>query len=244
MQYSQALIPSKQKIDVICHIKGTNESHAVHTMHVSESVHQNRKVYLFKTQGEGGYNKYKNVRWEKTSRVIDDNGLIRPLESEITIKDQNNNIIVHYSISYNYETKKIKFVIDDREMSKVKTKTFPIKGPVCDDVNMIYFLKAYAANAGEKTHEYFYLLTNEPDMYRVRVKAKEYEVLDLPLGSIDTVKIQAQADFGALTNVIGALFPPTYLWYENQPPYHWVQYEGLDGGPRAENVRAVVQQIE
>jgi len=35
---------------------------------------------------------------------------------------------------------------------------------------------------------------------------------------------------GILTGLSNALIPPTFIWYAEEGPYMWLQYEGLETG--------------
>lgn len=239
--YSNALLPKEEKLDVICTLKDNGESHAKHSMLINSFQENDQWYYEFSAEGFGDYDTFKNVHWTKQSTVIDANGLLKPLKSEIKIYNRDGKLNTRYAISYDYRQNKVHFYTDGPEYSKPRHHSFPIKGPICDDVTMIHFLKAYIPRLDNKGDEYFYLVTNEPNVYKVRVVEDKRETLDLPIGRLDTVKIQAYALMGPLTHMMKAILPPTYLWYEDKYPYNWVKYQGLDGGPNSENIIAVVE---
>lgn len=238
--YSNALIPKKERLDVVCMLHDTVAPHAKHSMLINSYEDNDQWYYEFTAHGEGTYDTFRDVRWTKKSQVIDANGILKPLRSVINVYNQDESLNTRYTIEYDYRENRVHFYTDGPEYSKPRHHSFTIKGPICDDVTMIHFLKTYAANVGRPGYEHFYLVTNEPNVYKVNIVEKAREVLDLPIGRINTVKIQAYASMGPLTQVMKAILPATYLWYEDQYPYHWVQYQGLDGGPHSENIKAVV----
>lgn len=35
---------------------------------------------------------------------------------------------------------------------------------------------------------------------------------------------------GLFTGLVGVFIPPTFVWYSEEPPHNWLQYEGLETG--------------
>ena len=56
------------------------------------------------------------------------------------------------------------------------------------------------------------------------------EILDLPSRKVEAIKLRLIPNLGLLTGVIGSLIPPTFVWYIDQAPYEWLQYQGLETG--------------
>jgi len=126
----------------------------------------------------------------------------------------------------------------DEKGNILDEEIFEIKGPVCDDITMFCFLKSYAANRDKEKFKNFYLLTNEPKLYKVDIKNRGTEDLKLPIGTVKAIKLQLMADLGPVTEIAAKIVPPTYFWYKNQYPYDWLQYEGKESGLKSANVVA------
>ena len=93
---------------------------------------------------------------------------------------------------------------------------------------MAFFLKAYVKHRDEPGYKNFYLLTNEPKLYKVNFKLVATETLDLPIGKKRALKIKTTGDMGIVDDILDKYVPHTYFWYEDSPDLQWLQYQGLE----------------
>jgi hypothetical protein len=91
------------------------------------------------------------------------------------------------------------------------------------------FLKTFVAHLNQYGYQTFYLLSSEPEIYKTTVKVIGPEVLDLPIGKINTIKLRLIPDLGQFEG-LGPMIPPTFVWYAQQEPHDWLKYEGLETG--------------
>ena len=94
-----------------------------------------------------------------------------------------------------------------------------------------------------KNYNQYYLLSNEPKHYDIRVKDLGIVDFKLPSGKvIKAIKIQTIPSFGLFTGIMAKLVPPTFLWYEAQEPHNFLQYEGLETGVGGAVITSTVMQ--
>ena len=139
--------------------------------------------------------------------------------------------------------KKIFCSLSDADGNITDEKTFPLKGLTADSATLTYVLKTYIARRNEKKYRDFYLLADKEKLYRVTIKEIGTEALDLPLGKTECVKLRLIPNLGILTGVIGSLIPPTFVWYIDEPPYEWLQYQGLETGIGSTHIRAHLEDL-
>src|SRR5439155_1670916 len=74
-----------------------------------------------------------------------------------------------------------------------------------------------------------HLLTNEPQLYAVKIEMRGRERVKTPAGEFDCYKIEVVPELGLL-NVARAFLPKTYMWFSASAPHFWVRYEGPENG--------------
>ncbi|MBU1148142.1 MAG: DUF3108 domain-containing protein [Candidatus Omnitrophica bacterium] len=191
-------------------------------------------VYHISSVGKGDYDKYQNVTWEITAEMEDRKGLLYPLYSITIIKGVN----IKYEKRFDYDKQKIFYSVSDSQRNIIEESVFPIKGLTAESATMTYVLKAFIAHRNDKSYRDFYLLSDKAKLYRVTIKPMGKEILDLPSGKVEAIKLRLVPNLGILTGVIGSLIPPTYVWYIDQPPYKWLQYQGMETGIGSTHIRA------
>lgn len=74
-----------------------------------------------------------------------------------------------------------------------------------------------------------HLLTNEPQLYRMKIEMRGKERVKTPAGEFDCFKIELVPQLGAL-GVFRSLLPKTFFWFSAAAPHFWVRYEGPESG--------------
>ena len=79
-------------------------------------------------------------------------------------------------------------------------------------------------------------------MYGVNLEFVKNEVLNLPGGKRNSIKIRLIADFIKLGDeLFDKIIPPTFVWYQDQPPYTWLKYQGMETGDPSPNIIAYLK---
>ncbi len=196
--------------------------------------------YKFAEQGKGDYDRYKDVTWEIVAEIEEKAGFLQTVYSMRIIRDRVGDVIVKYEKNFDYDKRKIYYTAVDGRGNIVKKATFPIKGKTTDNETLVYFLKTFVAHRNDKKYKSFYLISSEPRLYRVNIQTIGSEVLELPLGKMKAIKLRLIPDLGLLTNFSGALIPPTFIWYREESPHIWLQYEGLETGLGSSHIVAYI----
>ncbi len=196
--------------------------------------------YEFYRIGQGKCDKYQDIIWETTAQLNEKDGFLYLLNSSCTAKDAQGKTIVRYNKEFDYAKKIIYWRQLDSEGNIKKEARYPIKGKTTDDVTLMYFLKAYAANRNTPGYQTYYFLSNEPKLYKVNIKVIGTEMLDLPIGTKKAIKLKLTGDMGIVDDILDKYVPHTYVWYEDAPSFEWLQYEGLETSMQSANVVAYV----
>jgi len=206
-----------------------------------EKVFRDAKIfYKFYQKGNGDYDKYKTITWESAIEMEEKNKFLQVIYSRRTIKDKDGNIIIKHEKRFDYDKQKIYYTASDRNGAIIKKEIFPIKGLTVDNEGLISFMTTFAAHPNDKRYKSFYLISNEPRLYRINVKTMKPEVLELNAGKINAIKLRLIPDMGLLTSISNALIPPTFIWYTAQSPYTWLKYEGLETGLGSAHILAYI----
>lgn len=233
--------PYREETDTVIFIdKKTQEKRSELTYTFKKASSSEEIAFDFYRIGKGKCDKYQDITWETTARLEEKEGFLYLLHSSCTAKDSQQNIILRYEKEFDYEKKIIFWRKLDAQGRIKKEARFPIKGKTTDDVTLMYFLKKYVANRNTPGYKNYYFLSNEPRLYKVNIKVIGTETLDLPIGTKTAVKLKLTGDMGIIDDILDKYVPHTYVWYEDIPPYEWLQYEGLETSMQSANVIAYV----
>lgn len=216
--------------------------------HISFALRQinkdNKVLYKLTRQGRGDYDTYKKVYWTMEAEMEEKEGFLYTLYSKILITDKGKNVIISYEKRYDYEAGQIYWGAFDVNGDKIQQQVFPIKGRTADDVTMIHFLKPFVARRNEEAYKMFYLLTNEPNLYKTKIRVLGSEMVQSPFGKTRAVKLKLTADVGILDDVLDKFVPPTFIWYTEAKPYVWLKYQGFESGALSPYIIANLDEIE
>lgn len=186
-----------------------------------------QNIFTVTKNGQGRIDKYENASWTITAHLRNQHGFLETLDSVCHIKNKKGHTLAIYKKLYDYKKNIITWESYDKNETLKNKKDFPLKGKTCDDTTLIFFLKAFMPNINQE-EQFFYLLTNEPKLFKTKITFIGKEKLNLPGGEIEASKIKLTADIGILDDVLDRFVPKTYLWYSTTPPYHWLQYQGFE----------------
>ncbi|MDP8229880.1 MAG: hypothetical protein P9L93_02125 [Candidatus Gorgyraea atricola] len=237
-EISSSFMPETETKEITYVDKKSGEFRSKLNVSLKKISKDGRIIYQLSSTGKGNHDKYQDVVWESTAEMEDREGLLYPLYSITTIKEAMDGIDIKHEKRFDYDKRKIFYSISDSKGNIIKKAAFPIKGLTTESSTMTYVLKVFIANRNDKTYRDIYLLSDRAKLYRVTIKPMGKEILDLPSGKIEALKLRLVPNLGILTGVIGSLIPPTYVWYIDQPPYKWLQYQGLETGIGSTHIRA------
>lgn len=185
-------------------------------------------MYSLSQYGVGSYDIYTNTTWSTEAQIQVKDGLVTPLLSRSTVKDQQEEILFVIEKRFDQRQKKIYWKKKDAQGKTVKEAVFPIKGLTADDTTLFCVLKQCIVNQNQPGYKYFYLLTNEPRLYRTNIKVTGQEKLTTPQGTSDCLKVKLTGDMGIVDDILDKYVPHTYVWVKNTFPHDWIQYQGME----------------
>ena len=235
---SPAFMPEAEDKEVVYVDKKTGEERSRLSISLRKISRDDRIIYQISSRGKGDYDKYEDVTWETSSEIEEKQNLLYPLQSTTVIKEKSGQVSVMHKRRFDYNRKKIFCSLLNADGNIIEEKILPLKGLTADSATMTYVLKTYIARRNEKKYRDFYLLSDKEKLYRVTIKEIGTEILDLPSGKVESIKLRLIPNLGILTGMIGSLIPPTYVWYIDEPPCEWLQYQGLETGIGSTHIRA------
>ena len=195
-----------------------------------------QNTYNISQSGKGSYDDLEDISWTTESTVKEENNMLHPLKSIRTITNSEGTVLRTYEKVFDYQNKKVYCLIDNKAKNKAKKTIFPLKGITVDDTTLFFFLSSLLKKAQDDNYDSFYLLSNEPKLYKIKVELVKRETLDLPIGNIQCRKLKLITDMGILDRILRGLIPPTFAWHSESPPHFWVKYEGLEIGLGSKNI--------
>ncbi len=225
---------SKHRIETV------NRKNKKPRSYIDGSIKENilhKGIFDLRIHGKGDYAGYKDVVWISESQIKEGLDSIAVLKSstKVFLMDK---IIFQSEKNYNYTTKIATIELVNVKNKRTIRKKFPIRGPICDDVTLVYVFNKIIPLNNRPYIPRFYLLTDEPKLYHVMVTQRTDEILRFSSGPREAEKFQLRADLGPLTEPASKIVPPTYIWFPKDDQRHWLQYEGLETGYKTANILA------
>ncbi|MCX5687410.1 MAG: hypothetical protein NTV71_02010 [Candidatus Omnitrophica bacterium] len=229
-EISKAFMREHEKGTIVYIDKKASSQRSKSTFSTERTTENNKIIYKYAAWGKGDYDEYKNVSFYIEAQVEEKNGILYPIYSFNLIKNKNGDLIAKHEKKFDYTKQKIYYTISNGKEEILENFVFPMKGFTVDGPTMIHFLKTFVAHIGESSYKTFYLISEKGQLYRINIKDMGIETLELPMGKITAIKLQLIPQLGILTSVAKSLIPPTFVWYSEQEPYDWLQYDGLETG--------------
>jgi hypothetical protein len=192
-------------------------------------------------RGKGHFDRFKNVNLitEIVFHIEDDFVIIH--RSSTLLLDDSGKILASFEKFYDYIIKEATWRRTDGERNILDEQTFSFDGKICDEESLIVFLPPFLKNPQKPSPPYFYLLTNEPHLYKTRLDWKGEEHLLFPRGNIPALKVKLTGEVGVLDNILDRFVPATFIWFRQSPPHDWLQYQGFESNYRSAYVRSFIE---
>jgi hypothetical protein len=233
-------LPTAKQCVAVTNDKKTGEKIARTTITLKHKrPHPETHVFAHK-KGRGKIYNYTDAQWDMTAEMKIDGEFIKPLTTRTVIKDPQGRVLEKTVKSFDYASQQIVWEYYGQDDVLKKKKIFPIKGRTCDDVTLIYFLKPYLSEARRGKGNFFYLLTNEPQLFKTNITYFEDASLTLPWGTVPAVKLKLTGDVGIIDDILDKYVPHTYVWYRPAPPFEWLKYQGLEKNFRSRYIETYV----
>jgi hypothetical protein len=187
--------------------------------------------YLLQENGIGDYGKFQDIQWQLSSIMELKEGLLCPLFTLCVVKDKDTGQkIFTCRKDYDHFNQVISVIHRNAKDEVIEEFSFPLEGKTTDFATIVYFLKPLAADLQDKEPLRFQMLSSEPALYKVKARWAGAETVSIGGENVDTFKVRITPDLGLLGTMAGGLFPKTFLWYTQEPPYEWLKYQGLESG--------------
>lgn len=189
---------------------------------VQRIEHEGDPYLYIKEEGAGIYGKDKKYKsWVSEAYYLYKDGRATPYQTKLVYKDREGKILQTVTKIYDPEAKKAIVRLNGEE------KRFDFEADLIDKELLGTALQNYPF--AQKRDVEFHLITNEPTRYKITVKYRGTEKIEVDGKEVACHKLQMIPDLGLL-NVLGAFVPKTYFWYRIDPPHDYVRYEGLESG--------------
>ncbi len=239
-KWQPPFLPEEKYCNVITRDMRTSEKISEMSLHLKKTKSPEGESYSVHKEGRGKIYQYEDASWELDAQMMVEKGFIKPLTTSILIKDAQDTVLERCVKFFDYAKQQIKWEMYGKNNVLEKQKIFPLKGKTCDDVTLIYFLKPYLKEDSRQDENYFYLLTNAPQLFKTRITYFENEPLKLPWKKKTTIKLKLTADMGIIDDLLDKYVPQTYVWYTAEPPYAWLKYQGLEKNLHSRHIETFI----
>jgi hypothetical protein len=198
-------------------------------------------TYHLEVNGEGSFDKYKDVTWFSEANLRENQGYLENLFTKTSIRDRQGHILTIYVKHYDPLVGQITFRVIDGERNILEEFFFPMKGKTFDDVTSVFCLAPFLNQPANSPDSYFFLLNNEPRLLRIRLSIIGPEILHLGQKDISAIKVRLIPENGFWDSLLNRFVNPTYVWYRQDPPHEWLQYQGFDKNLTSPFIRSFIQ---
>lgn len=182
-----------------------------------------KNTYILTEEGNGIYFGFDcPVSWKAETEFSDDGEKIAPLRMKKTVMSADGRTLFEGAQEFDAEKGEVTCLKRWTESGKEVKKSLRYKGDVVNDLLLGRYVKRFLKNGDrQKT---FYLVTNDPDIYRIRAAIKDEEELDINGNKVTAYKIKIAPQGG-----LAAMFaPPTYVWHLAREKFNWLKYKGAE----------------
>lgn len=210
-------------IKVAAKDKASGENRWQSTLKTQKIKYQGKPFIYIEENGAGLYgNDEKLKEWKAEGYFHWDGTQLIPYSVKETMWDSEGNLVRNNEKFYDQEKGKVFCKVDDEE------KEFDFKSDLIDRQIIGICLMNYPFE--EKREFDFHLLTSIPSQYKMTMKHKGIETIEVGGEMIECHKLQMEPDLGGALNLINVFVPDTYFWYTVSSPHRFVRYEGLETG--------------
>lgn len=204
------------------------------------SREQGRSAVRFTETGRGHYYPYpQEIHWSLAA-VWNAQSRFSPLRFEKNISDSSGRLIATERKNFD----PIKSIVQfdrtrtggrsERKRLSVPYDTLTVEG-------IAGVLRFLPFNPWRPLSAHF--LTNEPQLYEIRIEMRGTESVKTPAGVFECYKLEIVPQLGIL-NVGRVFLPKTYFWFSVAAPHFWVRYEGPENGPGTPQIVMELQTYE
>ncbi|MCA9401879.1 MAG: hypothetical protein KC713_09640 [Candidatus Omnitrophica bacterium] len=231
---------------IICRLVQDESQQAEVALQIRREEAQDDSRYILTKNSYGNYERYTDIQWRSRSQLTERNGKLYVEESTTIFETRIGELIKKIEKRYDYATRRSEFIEYDNNGRVIRSRSFVIQGPICDDVTLNQFLRAWILSQEnfdplqpQRTKiPNIFLMTNEGKVYNVVVIYKGTENIMVHHRSIKAQKWQLMADLGPLTQAAASFVPPTYVWFEDNPAFQWIKYQGMESGYQSAYIEA------
>ena len=190
------------------------------------STEKGRRAVRFTEVGRGRVSPYlQPVRWSLEAVWIAD-GSFYPLRFEKTITDNDGHTIATERKIFDAAKATVQFERKrEGRAQEVKQLAAPPDTLTVEGIGGILRFLPFDNWRPFTMH----LVTNEPQLYEVKIEMRGKEQVKTSAGVFECFKIELVPQLGVL-EVLRPFVPKTYFWFSVAPPHFWVRYQGTENG--------------
>lgn len=193
---------------------------------------QGRTVVRFTETGRGRYAPYtEEIRWSLEA-VWSAQGAFSPLRFEKKITDASGRLLATERKNFNVAGSVVRFE-RTRVGGRPETKSLAAPRDTLAIEGIAGILRFLPFDSWRPFPAH--LLTNEPQLYDIKIEMRAKERVRTPAGVFESYKTEIVPQLGIL-NVVRPFLSKTYFWFTAAPPHFWVRYEGIENGPNSPQI--------
>ena len=180
-------------------------------------------LFLLKEAGSGVYSGFDGpVKWKTETEFSDDGSVITPIRMTKTFRSEDDTILFEGSQEFDAKNRWVTCAKRWPASGKEVKKTLRYRGEVVNDCLLGLYVKRFLENGDMK--KIFYLVSNDPAMYKISAKVKKKE--DVTINGV--TRTAYKIDLDPRAGIFGIFAPETCVWHLAKPDHAWLKYRGAE----------------
>lgn len=191
-------------------------------------------LYLMTENGSGTYSGFDvPVKWRTDTEFSDDGTKITPIRMKKSFASDDGKTLFEGTQEFDPGKNIVTCIKRWPGSGKEVSKTLKYKGDVVNDCLLGLYVERFLAKGD--TEKSFYLISNDPEIYKISARIKNKEDITINGIAMPAYKISLDPEVG----IFGVFAPKTYVWHLARPGYDWLKYKGAE-----DTINSIVVEME
>jgi len=187
--------------------------------------------------GVGFYSGFKGkISWLSEMNFQSTSDYVKPLYMKKEISDLEGNLIAIQTQEFDYAGQEVVCTNHDILSDKKSQKRFKFKKEVINRLTLALYVQKFLKNGDTKRKTY--MVTDEPQFYRMDIKVVDEEKINIEGKEVDTYKICIDPKLG-IFDIVKLIIPKSYIWHKSEPDFAWLRFKGLESNPSSPQVEII-----
>jgi len=224
------------EMDYACHdLEGKERWKA--TTEVIARPEKGEHIYELVENGKGLYSGFKEkIIWHTTMDFESGEDYVKPIFLKKEIFDIDRKPIAIQTQEFSYKRQEVVCTNENIDSGKKKKKVFKFKKEAINRLTLALYIQKFLEKGDTKRKTY--MVTDEPQFYKVDIKTVSQEIIDINGAQTKTYKLCIDPKLG-IFDIVKLVIPKSYIWHLGEPDFAWIKFKGLESNPSSPQVEII-----